>query len=273
MIDEESLLAFANRFRDRRQLEKDYLLNLMLRAIATDGVSEKLVFKGGTALAYFYGLDRFSEDLDFSYIFSGGEDVGDAIGAINKGFGRVMLDYGASYAVRKEKSGILEKDRSGEVIAVRSEVFIEGPLFAKSGRPSKIKIDISLRRDLIAAKEKAEMFTSKYRDIGSFLIYVMHKDEILAEKLCSLAERARARDLYDLYFLVKHGGARFDKEIFASKVKLRHESFGLKDVIGSIRHIGPTLWKEELSYIVMRLPELEEAKRVSIAALQDAGAG
>jgi len=33
MIDENTLESFANLFKDNRQLEKDYLLNLMLKVI------------------------------------------------------------------------------------------------------------------------------------------------------------------------------------------------------------------------------------------------
>ena len=66
MIDERTLLDLSGRFRDSRQLERDYLLTLLLseiyRVFSTD-----LIFKGGTALKYFYGLNRFSEDLDFTY--------------------------------------------------------------------------------------------------------------------------------------------------------------------------------------------------------------
>ena len=67
MIDEQTLIELSGRFRDSRQLERDYLLTLLLDEICSV-FSNELVFKGGTALKYFYGLNRFSEDLDFSYI-------------------------------------------------------------------------------------------------------------------------------------------------------------------------------------------------------------
>ena len=49
-------------------VEKDYALSYLLAAInQTDGLSEKLVLKGGTALKKLYFADyRFSEDLDYS---------------------------------------------------------------------------------------------------------------------------------------------------------------------------------------------------------------
>lgn len=46
------------------QQEKDYLLRLFLYNYYKK--FEDAVFKGGTCLKYLYGLNRFSEDLDFN---------------------------------------------------------------------------------------------------------------------------------------------------------------------------------------------------------------
>jgi uncharacterized protein len=49
-------------------VEKDYALSYLLAAVsATDGLSENLILKGGTALKKLYFPEyRFSEDLDYS---------------------------------------------------------------------------------------------------------------------------------------------------------------------------------------------------------------
>ena len=44
--------------------EKDYFQELILLGISRE--APELVFKGGTALYKMHGLNRFSEDLDFS---------------------------------------------------------------------------------------------------------------------------------------------------------------------------------------------------------------
>lgn len=66
MIDESLLLGQSNKFQNIRQLEKDYLLTLFLYEIYNE-FNNDLIFKGGTSLKYFYNLNRFSEDPDFSY--------------------------------------------------------------------------------------------------------------------------------------------------------------------------------------------------------------
>ena len=69
MIDPGDLLKQSGRFRDARQLEKDYLLTLLLFEIYRV-FDYKLIFKGGTSLKYFYNLNRFSgieENIDHIY--------------------------------------------------------------------------------------------------------------------------------------------------------------------------------------------------------------
>ena len=106
MIDEENLEKFKNFFKDERQLEKDYLIDLMLKVISVNKLSNVLEFKGGTALYVFHGLNRFSEDLDFSYI---GEDK-----EINKHIDNliepIIKDFNLSYRITKDKGNIVVRD-------------------------------------------------------------------------------------------------------------------------------------------------------------------
>ncbi len=50
------------------QAEKEYFQNIVL-FILYEQFGKELVFKGGTALSKAYGLERFSEDLDFTRNF------------------------------------------------------------------------------------------------------------------------------------------------------------------------------------------------------------
>ena len=256
MIDEDTLISFSHFFKDARQLEKDYLLNLALKMISLNKVSNDLVFKGGTALYMLYGLDRFSEDLDFTYINRGDKDIGRYIDSL---IGQVVKDFSLSYNISKNKGNILIRDENGRVSGIRTELFIEGPLFKKTGVRHKIKIDISTRNDMIL-KPEAEKFLSKYNDIGIILIYMMQVQEILAEKFCALIERTQARDLYDVYFLLKYKHMTYNEEMVVKKFKKRKKAFNKNLLLQSIEKINEKIWKEELSYIVSSLPKLDEIK-------------
>lgn len=53
---------------DKKNAMKEVLQEIVLCGLSRAGFFKKAAFYGGTALRVFYGLDRFSEDLDFSLI-------------------------------------------------------------------------------------------------------------------------------------------------------------------------------------------------------------
>lgn len=256
MIDEATLLKFRDLFSDERQLEKDYLLNLMLKAISLNKISNYLEFKGGTALYMLHGLDRFSEDLDFSYI-GNPFGIGRKIDLLMK---PVIRDFERSYNIAKNKGNVLVRGDNGELAGIRSEFFVEGPLFSKTGTRHKIKIDISIRQDVVM-KPEVSTFVSKYYDIGSMVIYSMPIEEILAEKMCAIIERDEARDIYDAYFMVRYKGVRYNSELLEKKLKLRNEPYGEKQLVSKIRAMKESRWNEELKYLVKNLPKLQTVKK------------
>src|SRR5574343_173248 len=66
MITKLELQKYANlKSLNLGQAEKDYYQNIVLFCVYRIYANE-IVFKGGTALSKCYGLDRFSEDLDFT---------------------------------------------------------------------------------------------------------------------------------------------------------------------------------------------------------------
>ena len=53
---------------DKKNAIKEIVQEIVLCGLSRSGFFNKVAFYGGTALRIFYGLDRFSEDLDFSLI-------------------------------------------------------------------------------------------------------------------------------------------------------------------------------------------------------------
>lgn len=62
MLDEHSI----NNDLDRRNALKEVIQEIVLCGLSRANFFSEAAFYGGTALRIFYGLDRFSEDLDFS---------------------------------------------------------------------------------------------------------------------------------------------------------------------------------------------------------------
>ena len=50
---------------DKENAMKEIIQEIVLCGLSRAGFFDKAAFYGGTALRIFYGLDRFSEDLDF----------------------------------------------------------------------------------------------------------------------------------------------------------------------------------------------------------------
>ena len=56
----------ADELTDKKNAIKEIMQEIVLCGLSRAGFFQKAAFYGGTALRIFYGLNRFSEDLDFS---------------------------------------------------------------------------------------------------------------------------------------------------------------------------------------------------------------
>lgn len=252
MIDEGTLESLSGRFRDKRQLEKDYLLTLLLYEISLK-LTDELVFKGGTALKFFYGLNRFSEDIDFTY-----SKIADATGRnrLDAKIETALKSFGIQYSVENREKRYA---KDGDIIrGLNYSIRVKGPLNGKSGELQNIKIDISFRDDLLL-KPKLMYYSPIYPDITTFPAYVMDQKEILAEKVASIIERSKMRDIYDLYYFMKFRNVPYEKSLIAEKMDRRGETFDIEKLSKKIDLATDKMkWRSELAYLIAELPDGEE---------------
>ncbi|PIP26810.1 MAG: hypothetical protein COX31_00280 [Candidatus Moranbacteria bacterium CG23_combo_of_CG06-09_8_20_14_all_40_16] len=136
-------------------------------------ISPWLGFKGGTAAYLFYGLPRYSVDLDFD-----------------------LLDIGKKENVFVEVKKIVEKYGK-----IKDEMIKENTILLEisyGDQEHNIKIEISTRQ----LKNNFEILN--YLGIP---MQVMAKEDIFANKLLALTSRRKTatRDIFDVYFfLSKH---------------------------------------------------------------------
>lgn len=62
-----------NNLEDKKNAIKEIVQEIVLCGLSRGGFFKEAAFYGGTALRIFYGLDRFSEDLDFSLVSQNSE--------------------------------------------------------------------------------------------------------------------------------------------------------------------------------------------------------
>jgi predicted nucleotidyltransferase component of viral defense system len=161
--------------REKHQL----LMGQILKDIYTDvTISPLLGFKGGTCAYFFYGLPRFSVDLDFDLLVVNEENqkvVFEKIVGILSTYGQV-------------------KDR----YIKRFTVFA---LLSYGNDDHNIKVEINIRKPVEHIKDHYEM--KEYLGISMF---VAKKDYLFAGKLSALTLRNETamRDIYDIHYFAKN---------------------------------------------------------------------
>ena len=130
-------------------------------------------------------------------------------------------------------------------------------------------VSISIKRTILI-HEKEDLIRTHRADQrrgDSFLVYVMAKKEILAEKIRAIFddERNKARDLYDLWFLIK-GGTDVDVPLIAKKLAKAGQRHSLNRLQARIRALGD-YW-EELTPLMDRPPNYDTVAKDVIGAFR-----
>ena len=151
----------------------------ILRDIYSDiSVSSLLGLKGGTATYFFYGLPRFSVDLDFDIL---SEDEDDKKIVYNK-----ILEIIKKYGIIKDS------------YIKKYTIFA---LLSYSDMDSNIKIEINTKNQIKNIKSKYEL--KKYLGIS---MIVAKKEYLFAGKISALTMRTKTamRDIYDINYFAKN---------------------------------------------------------------------
>jgi len=219
------------------QAEKDYYQNIILFALYGK-FTDELVFKGGTALFKCYGLNRFSEDLDFTLA-----QEKDVIGVVTKG----LDDFGIKH---------LAKNVIDSSTSKKYKIKIEGPLYKGMERTlCSVTVDVSLREKVLF--EPNIIATGHHMDvIPVFDVYVMKEEEVFAEKVRAIIMRESARDLYDLAFLSKKG-VKVEMSTIAKKLELNSLKFDKGEFLKKCKALDSN-WDNELRSFVKHVPAFKE---------------
>ena len=155
------------------------IMGKILRDIYSDiSISSLLGLKGGTATYFFYGLPRFSVDLDFDIL---SEDEDDKKIVYNK-----ILEIIKKYGIIKDS------------YIKKYTIFA---LLSYSDMDFNIKIEINTRNQIKNIKSKYEL--KKYLGIS---MMVAKKEYLFAGKISALTMRTKTamRDIYDINYFAKN---------------------------------------------------------------------
>ncbi len=232
MIPKETLIEIGKRKKltNREYIEKDYFQDIFLFSLFKK--TNIFVFKGGTALYKIHGLSRFSEDLDFSLVENSSleeaeKNIKDIIENNTLFEMKSVKKIGDSLLIKIKCQGILTKYNS-------------------------LRIDINFKNKLLRGFE-VKTYVSDYIDINPFSLRILKLEEIIAEKVHSIFNRNKARDLYDLFFLLRISD--FDRRLVEQKLGIFNIRYNIKTMEKNIDNIG-TFWEKELrAFVLEELPE------------------
>jgi predicted nucleotidyltransferase component of viral defense system len=238
MIDKETLKAVAKLYNTKAwQQEKHYIQSVILVALSEYPV----IFKGGTYLWFFHGLQRFSENLDFTTTGELPEDLSEKIS-------ETVRLFGIENSIKK----IENKSRG-----VSFRISAKGPLNTSARDLCHVYVEISRREELVLEPISFELNIDAYK-LPIKIIQGMDIKEIAAEKARAIITRNKARDLYDLHYLIKKKGIKPDIELINKKLNYYDLEFSNELFAEKIKEKEES-WKAELEHFVFgKLPNYRD---------------
>ena len=191
-------------------------------------IQQNFVFKGGTCLKKCYFKDyRFSEDLDFTLI--------DPSFVIDELFFQKIMkvaeqNSGAKFHLKEIKQQLHKNIPQGYEVTILFWGAFHKPnqkVLPVNRWQTKIKLDISFSEQLIEAPVYREIYHPySDSDLINKTIPAYPMVEIMAEKLRSLIQRNRPRDIYDIWYIMKSN----DKVKYADIKELLFRKAELKGI-------------------------------------------
>lgn len=184
MLAEETIRGLARKLQIADvNVKREYFQHLFLWRFYQQSKAETIYFKGGTALRIIYQSPRFSEDLDFN---AGISDI--------KAIEEIILETLSQIQEENIKTDIQESKET------------DGGYFAtlEFGGKITINLQVSFRE----RETKGEVATIPNDFIPAYTVIALSLDQLIGEKMRALLDRKKARDFYDLYFILRDSRLR-----------------------------------------------------------------
>jgi len=211
MIDKSTLDNYSRKYKiDQYTVLREYIQIVFLNYLFQEKKAEHLTFKGGTALRLLYNSPRFSEDLDFN-------------SDLNQNEIRKLLNIVITNT--SKLVGGIELKELKTIQGFSSKLYFKSDI---SSMPLTIKLDFSFRENSIDEIKKT-IITELPIQIYS-LVNVFSAKEILTEKIRTLFQRIKGRDIYDIWFLLNIQ-TTLDIKMVNGKLKLINKEFNYNKLL------------------------------------------
>jgi len=186
---------------------REIMQEITLAGLSRTDFFEKAAFYGGTALRIFHGLDRYSEDLDFSLLKPGPNfSIEPYFKAVLDEFKSLGLTVSIKEIKKTKQTAIDSAFLKTETIW--QEIVLEDiikEIGVRSNKTLKIKIEVD-RQPPLNFKTEEKLLIRPF----SFYVKCFRKPSLFAGKMHALLfrkclNRVKGRDWYDLEWYIKKG--------------------------------------------------------------------
>ena len=186
---------------DKKNAAQEVIQEMVLCGLSRSGLFDHAAFYGGTALRIFYGLDRFSEDLDFSLTAPSKEfDISRYFPLLEKEMRSFGLNMSAGQKQKHVDSQIQSAFLKGDTQEHLLLFFPDEQIQAAVGEKIKIKFEIDINPAPFAR------FSQRYRLLPApYQVRLYDEPSLFAGKIHAVLcrgwkNRIKGRDLYDYVF-------------------------------------------------------------------------
>ncbi len=194
---------------EARDALREIMQEIALAGLYRAGFFEKAAFYGGTALRIFYGLDRFSEDLDFSLLEV---STGFSLSKYQEAIVNEFESLGMKVSIREKKKTVKSNIDSTFLKSetLWKELVLEG-IIPQQGihQIANIKIKIEVDKEPPLGFDTEEKLLLRP---FSFYVKCFTLSDLFAGKMHALLFRkwgknVKGRDWYDMEWYIKKGTA------------------------------------------------------------------
>lgn len=208
-IIEQMLMSYQTQtLYDKENAIKEVVQEIVLCGLSRAGFFQPAAFYGGTALRIFYGLDRFSEDLDFSLRVPDADfDLAPYLPTLE----REVRSYGLNFKFETKEKSVDSAVKSAFLKGSTKEhilLFYPNERLASSvaaGKLIKVKFEVDTNPPGFAGFERKYRLLPIPYEISLYDMPSLFAGKIHAVICRGWKTRVKGRDLYDYVFYLSRG--------------------------------------------------------------------
>lgn len=203
IIDQMLQIRETTTLAEKKNSIKEVVQEIALCGLSRAGFFDKAAFYGGTALRIFHGLDRFSEDLDFSLMLPDNNfDFSEYLPVLEKEIDSYGLHFSCETKEKAHDSDIKSAFLKGNTREHLLTFFANEKLAASihTDELIKIKLEVDINPPSFAGFERKYRLLPVPYEINLYDMPSLFSGKLHALICRAWRSRVKGRDLYDYVF-------------------------------------------------------------------------